>query len=73
MAIFCGKCGQRQGLPMSSVRVSRVKCDYCGGFDQIKLTRGEEVVRTQNLPNYSYPTRLLPSVVEQQDEELGVE
>ena len=58
---------------MSSVRVSRTQCDYCGGFDQIKLTRGEEVVRTQNLPNYSYPTRLLPNVMEQEDAESGVE
>jgi hypothetical protein len=74
MAVFCGKCGQQHGLPMSSVRVSRVPCDYCNGFDQINLTRDGKVVRTQNLPNYSYPTRMMPSTVEREEsQELRVE
>jgi hypothetical protein len=54
---------------MSSVRVSRAPCDYCGGFDSIDLTRGERVVRRQNLPNYSYPTGLLPKMLEREDDE----
>jgi hypothetical protein len=67
--IFCGKCGQRNGWPMSSVRANRVPCDICGGFDQLQV-KSRSGIRTMNLPNYSYPTNLLPSVVERDDESV---
>lgn len=73
MAVFCGRCGTRNGFPMSSVRTSRSACEYCGGFDKMNVRRDGGKIEERKLPNYSYPTRLLPSVVEQEDREIEAE
>jgi hypothetical protein len=68
MAVYCAACGTQRNFPMSSVRAYRGPCDFCGGYDQFQVKKGERI-ETRNLPNYSYPTNLLPSVVETVDEE----
>jgi hypothetical protein len=67
--IFCGKCGAQRNWPMSSVRANRSPCEVCGGFDQYQV-RKRGRIETVNLPNYDYPTNLLPSMVEREDEEV---
>jgi hypothetical protein len=65
--IFCGQCGTKNGFPMSSIRTARGPCEVCGGYDQIQQrARGGGVI-TRNMNNYSYPTSLLPSVVEAEE------
>jgi len=66
--IYCGKCGDSRNYPMSSMRTHRSPCEICGGFDQINV-KDRSGIRTRNLPNYSYPTNLLPSMVEREDTE----
>lgn len=69
MAVFCGRCGTNNNFPMSSVRVSRLPCDFCGGFDKMNVRgRGGDVVQ-RNMNNYSYPTNLMPTAVETEDQE----
>jgi hypothetical protein len=55
---------------MSSVRANRSPCEVCGGFDQIQV-KTRSGIEMRNLPNYDYPTNLMPSVIEREDE--GVE
>jgi hypothetical protein len=62
--IFCGQCGTKNGFPMSSIRTSRGPCEICGGYDKIQKRSAGGVVKTTNMNNYSYPTNLLPNVVE---------
>jgi hypothetical protein len=50
------------------MRTSRGSCESCGGFDQIQVERRGGGIETRNLPNYSYPTNLLPSPIERDDE-----
>ena len=56
--IFCGRCGQAKGLPMSSIRTSRAACEICGGHDQIQV-KSRSGTSLRDLPNYSYPSNLL--------------
>lgn len=65
--VFCGKCGQARGFPMSSMRANRVPCEICGGFDQLQV-KGRDGIKTTNLPNYSYPTDLLPTMTEERED-----
>lgn len=69
MAVFCGKCGSQNNFPMSSVRVSRRPCDYCGGFDKINVQKRGGGIEERNMNNYSYPTNLMPTAVEAVGEE----
>ena len=55
---------------MSSMRTHREPCDICGGHDQIQV-KSRDGISVRNLPNYSYPTNLLPTMVEREEE--GVE
>ena len=54
---------------MSSMRTSRGACEYCGGFDEMHVERPGGKVDTRKLFNYSYPSNLLPTIVETSDEE----
>jgi hypothetical protein len=50
------------------MRTSRGSCEICGGFDQIQV-KSRDGISTRNLPNFSYPDNLLPSMVETESEE----
>jgi hypothetical protein len=65
--IFCGKCGTKNGFPMSSMRTSRGACEICGGFDKIQKRLRSGGISEQNMHNYSYPTNLLPAVAEAEE------
>lgn len=64
MPIYCGNCGTQKGLPFSSMRTARAPCDFCGGFDTFQKRDRRGQVVEQNLPNYSYPDRLLAATEE---------
>jgi len=69
VASFCGNCGEKMNLPMSSVRTSRHACDFCGGFNTYQTRDPRGRVRTHKLPNYSYPDQLMPTATEAVGEE----
>lgn len=69
MAIFCGACGESRNLPMSSMRTARVACQFCGGFDKIRVQKRGGAIVMQNLNNYSYPDSLMPTPIETGAEE----
>jgi hypothetical protein len=69
--VFCGKCGEQRNFPMSSIRASRAPCEICGGFDKINVERRGGRIEERNLPNYSYPDHLLPTVVEREEVTTG--
>ena len=66
--VFCGRCGRQHGFPMSSVRTNRSPCEICGGYDKINIKNRGEVIQTRDMPNYSYPSNLLPTPMEAQNE-----
>lgn len=71
MPVYCGNCGQANGLPFSSMRTARAACDYCGGFDKVmKRDRRGNVVEN-NLPNYSYPDNLIVTPTEEAAQSEG--
>jgi hypothetical protein len=49
------------------MRANRVPCEICGGFDQLQV-KGRDGIKTTNLPNYSYPTDLLPTMTEERED-----
>lgn len=61
--IFCGRCGTQRGYPMSSMRTSKGPCEICGGHDKMNVRQRDRTIE-RPLPNYSYPTNLLPTPVE---------
>jgi hypothetical protein len=54
---------------MSSIRTSRLACDYCGGYDKIQVRDRGGSIDERNMNNYSYPTNLMPTAVEDQEGE----
>lgn len=71
MPIYCGNCGTERGLPFSSMRTARAECDFCGGFDKVQKRDRRNQIVEKNLPNYSYPDRLLATPSEEAAQSEG--